>query len=404
MILYILGFFILCIILFFSYIRLKYKFWSIQPVFHFYDVYYWFINVGIIRHELPEKNRYVNLKQITTKLFENVDELTIKQLVILIRLNYLRNNENTFSPKKENIVPYFIGHNTKTFWSYYLEPELLIDNKTGSTINEKKIIGVITSRPLHVRINGGRKDSVFDVYYVDYLCVHRGYRKKNIAPQMIQTHEYNQSLQNRNICVSLFKREEELTGIIPLTVYKTYCFNMVNWKQPEQMDARISVLTGDKQNMYYLYNFINEMTKNEVTNKWDITIYPEISNLMELVATKNLFVKMLVVNGNIEAIYIFRKTCTFIEKEKEIISCIVSIKGTKMKISEFIKGFKVSLWSIIKDHKNFGYLTIEDISDNTCIINNICIRTYPMVISPMAYFFYNFAYSPFKPEKCLIIN
>ena len=404
MILYILGFFILCIILFFAYVRLRYKFWAIQPVFHFYDIYYWFINVGIIRQELPEKNRYVNLKQITTKLFENVDELTLKQLVILIQLNYLRNNENTFSPKKENIVPYFIGHNTKTFWSYYLEPELLIDNKTGSTINEKKIIGVITSRPLHVRINGGRKDSVFDVYYVDYLCVHRGYRKKNIAPQMIQTHEYNQSLQNRNICVSLFKREEELTGIIPLTVYKTYCFNMVNWKQPEQLDARISVLTGDKQNMYYLYNFINEMTKNEVTNKWDITIYPEISNLMELVATKNLFVKMLVVNGNIEAIYIFRKTCTFIEKDKEIISCIASMKGTTLLESEFIKGFKSALWPIIKDHTNFKYLTVEDISDNTVIINNLSIRTHPLVVSPSAYFFYNFAYSPFKPERCLIIN
>ena len=404
MILYILGFFILCIILFFSYVRLRYKFWAIQPVFHFYDVYYWFINVGIIRHELPEKNRYVNLKQITTKLFENLDELTIKQLVILIRLNYLRNNENTFSPKKENIVPYFIGHNTKTFWSYYLEPELLIDNKTGKTIEEKKIIGVITSRPLHVRINGYRKDSVFDVYYVDYLCVHKGYRKKNIAPQMIQTHEYNQSLQNRKISVSLFKREEELTGIIPLTVYKTYCFNMVNWKQPQHLDARITVLTGDKQNMYYLYNFINEMTKNEMTIKWDITIYPEISNIMELVTTKNLYVKMLVVNGNIEASYIFRKTCTFIEKEKEIISCIASIKGTTLSESEFIQGFKVALWSIIKEHQNFKYLTVEDISDNTVIINNISIRTHPMVVSPSAYFFYNFAYSPFKPEKCLIIN
>lgn len=399
MILYILGFIVLCIILLFVYIRLKYKFWALQPVFHFYDIYYWFINVGVIRKELPEKNRYVNLQKITTKLFENIDELTVKQFVLLIRLNYLRNNENKFEPKKENILPYFVGHNTKSFWTYFMEPELLIDNKTGKTIEEKRIISVMTSRPLHVKINNGRKDATFDVYYVDYLCVHRESRKKNIAPQMIQTHEYNQSHNNRNICVCLFKREEELTGIIPLTVYKTYCFNMRNWRQPDNLEARTTILTGDKQNMYYLYNFINEMKNN-----WDIMIYPEISNLMELVRTNNLFIKMLVVDGDIEAVYIFRKTCTFIEKEKEIISCIVSIKGTKMKISEFIKGFKVSLWSIIKDHKNFGYLTIEDISDNTCIINNISIKTHPLVVSPSAYFFYNFAYSPFKSEKCLIIN
>jgi hypothetical protein len=296
-------------------------------------------------------------------------------------------------------VPYFVGHNAKTYWSYFTEPDLLIDNKTGKTIEETLIVAVMTSRPLHVKINNFRKDAIFDVYYVDYLCVNKGWRKKNIAPQMIQTHEYNQSHNNRKICVSLFKREEELTGIIPLTVYKTYCFNMANWGQPEQLDAKITLLSGDKQNIYYLYTLINEPN-----NKWDITIYPEISNLMELVATKNLFVKMLVIDGNIEAAYIFRKTCTFIKKDKEIISCIASINSETLSRDTFIKGFKMALWSIIKEHRNFGYLVIEDISDNTCIINNICVKTHPLVVSPSAYFFYNFAYSPFKSERCLIIN
>ncbi len=404
MILYVIGVIILCIMLFFIFVRLKYKFWALQPVFHFYDVYYWFINIGVIRKELPEKNRYVNFKKIKTKYFEEVDKLTKKQIVTLIRLNYFRNNENKYDPKEENIGSYFIGHNTKTFWSYFVEPELLIDNKTGKTIEENKIIGVITSRPLHVKINNSRKDSEFDVYYVDYLCVDKNWRKKNIAPQLIQTHEYNQSHHNKKISVSLFKREEELTGIIPLTVYKTFCFPMKNWGPPEQLNAKINILTGDKQNMYYLYNFLNE-----VKNEFDILIYPEISNIIELVSTQNLFIKMLIINGNIEAVYVFRKLCLYIEDNGEVISCIASIYNKNVLAKEeFIKGFKISLWSIIKDNINFcklvRYLTIEDISDNTCIINNICLRTQPMVISPMAYFFYNFAYSPFKSEKCLIIN
>lgn len=408
MILYILCAIILSIMVFFIYVRLKYRFWALQPVFHFYDVYYWFINVGIICKELPEKNKYVNLKKIKTLEYEKIDELTKKQIITLIRLNYFRNKENKFDPKTENIVPYFIGHSEKTFWSYFVEPELLIDNKTGKTVEENKIIGVITSRPLHVKINSARKDSEFVTYYVDYLCIDKFWRKKNIAPQLIQTHEYNQSYSNRNICVSLFKREEELTGIIPLTVYKTYCFPLREnyWDHQNQLSAKVTLLTGDKQNMYYLYNFLNE-TKD----KWSIMIYPEISNIIELVSTKNLFVKMLVIDGNIEAVYIFRKTCTYIEKEKEVISCIGSIYNPSKEVltrEEFIIGFNTSLLSIIKDNNNFceniRYITIEDISDNTCIINNICIRIHPMVISPMAYFFYNFAYSPFKSEKCLIIN
>lgn len=404
MILYLLGFIIVIIVIFFLYVRLKYKFWALQPVFHFYDVYYWFINVGVIRKELPEKNKYVNLKKIVTKEFEKIDELTKKQIVTLIRLNYLRNGENIFNPKKENIDAYFIGHNASTFWSYFSEKEMLIDNKTGKIIEENKIIGVMTSRPLHVKMN---KMESFDVYYVDYLCVNKDWRKKNIAPQLIQTHEYNQSYNNKNICVSLFKREEELTGIIPLTIYKTYCFPLKNnLIQDNELDVRIKLLTGDKLNIYYFYNFINEMTKNEKNEmkRFDIAIYPEISNIVELIESKNVFIKMLVIGGNIEAVYIFRKTCTYIENEKEILSCIGSINGNILTSEEFIKGFKVSLWSIIKDNKNFKYVTVEDISDNTCIINNICIKTHPIAISPMAYFFYNFAYNSFKSGKCLIIN
>ena len=363
MILYIIGFFILCIILFFLYIRIKYKFWALQPVFHFYDLYYWFVNVGIIRKELPEKNRYTNFKNIKTYVFEDLKESVLKEITFLIQLNYLRNNENAFLPKNENIVPYFGGHNSKTYWSVYFEPDVLIDNKTGKTIEEEKIIAVITSRPLHVKINNGRKDANFDVYYVDYLCVNKNKRKQNIAPQLIQTHEYNQSHLNKKISVSLFKREEELTGIIPLTVYKTVCFNMRNWHEPNNLLAKITVLTGDNQNMYYLYNFINEISK-----KWDIMVYPEMSNLLNLVTTKNMFVKMLVVNANIEAFYIFKKTCTFIEKEKEIISCIASINGNQLTREEFIQGFKVSLWSIIKDHENFKYL-VKRIYWNKTLLN-----------------------------------
>ena len=399
MILYILGTITLCIMLCFMYIRIKYRFWALQPVFHYYDLYYWIVNVGIIRKELPEKNRYVNLKNITTSEIEKVDNDMLKRIVILIRLNYLRNNENRFSPKKDNILPYFAGHNSSSFLSYFMEPEILLDNKTGLTIEDNNIVGVITSRPLHVIINSTRKDASFDVYYVDYLCVGNRWRKRGIAPELIQSHEYNQSLKNRNICVSLFKREEELTGIIPLTVYKTYCFHMKNWIIPERIQGRITFLEGDSQNMHYLYNFMKETSK-----KWDITIYPEITNLIELVRTKNMFIIMLVIDGNIEGVYMFRKTCTFIETGKEIIACIGSIKGKNILETEFIKCFKSAVWSVVNKNRNFAYLTVEDISDNKCIIDNLCIKTEPILVSPSAYFFYNFAYTPFNSCKCLIIN
>jgi hypothetical protein len=67
----------------------------------------------------------------------------------------------------------------------------------------------------------------------------------------------------------------------------------------------------------------------------------------------------------------------------------------------------MSLWSLIdkkKEKGKYSYLAIEDISDNNYIIENIKIKTHPLVISPTAYFFYNFAYNPFKSNRILIIN
>jgi hypothetical protein len=413
---------VLLIIVFFLYIRIKFRFWALQPVFHFYDIYYWIANIGIIQKDLPSKNRYTNFKNIKTISYDILSEQNIKDFVWLVQLNYLRNNENKFAPQKDNIMPYFKCHNHKTFWSFYYEPTLLLDSKTNTTISNDKLIAVITGRPLHITFFNTNKSNKIkgelDVYYIDYLCVDKLHRKKNIAPQLIQTHEYNQSHLNRNICVSLFKREEELTGIIPLTVYKTYCFNMRNWFKPQDLNAKIQLLNGDKQNIYYLYNFINELTKE---SKWDLTVLPMISNIIELVTTRNLFIKMLVSEGEIIAAYIFKKTCTFIEKDKEIISCVASFYKTRdpiLKKEEFIQGFKVALWSIIEEKENgkdkkkrqekesgkFGYLVVEDISDNHYIIENIKIKTHPIVVSPTAYFFYNFAHSPFKSNQILIIN
>ena len=411
---FLIGIIVLLVILFFAYIRIKFKFWAMQPVFHIYDVYYWFVNVGIINPDLPAKNRYTNFKNIKTISYNILSQSDISDFTLLVQLNYLRNKDNSYLPQKENILPYFVGHSSKSFWSFYWQPNILLDNKTNTTIETQKMIAAITGRPLHVTFvnvssnnnnnnnnnNNKKKQNItMDVYYIDYLCVEKGHRKKNIAPQLIQTHEYNQSHLNKNIGVSLFKREDELTGIVPLMAYKSYCFNMHKWTKPQQLSAAVTILIGDNQNIYYLYNFIRE-----TINKWQLTVLPEMSNVIELINTKNMFVVMLLLDGEIVAAYIFKKTCTFIEKDKEIISCIASINGNLSR-ETFIQGFKVALWSIIEkpENKGFHYLLIEDTSDNGCIIRNIKQKTHPIVASPTAYFFYNFAYNTFKSDSVFII-
>jgi hypothetical protein len=84
-----------------------------------------------------------------------------------------------------------------------------------------------------------------------------------------------------------------------------------------------------------------------------------------------------------------------------VLNCFASISDTNDDI--FINGFKISFWKIASENY-FGFSAIEDISDNNIIIDNIKLKTKPLIISPTAYFFYNFGYSTFNSNKVLIIN
>jgi hypothetical protein len=393
---YILFFGILIIILVHIFIRLKFGFWALQPVFHIYDIGYMIKAPGIINESMPEKNKYTNFKNIETILFSELTSLQIQRFVNLIKTNYLQNNDNIFSPQSENIIPYFNGHNDKTFVSFYNEDNHMIDLKKGTTITDKKVVGAMTSRPIYVVINNGHKEAKFCAYYVDYLCVDINNRKKGIAPQLIQTHHYNQRHINKKIVVSLFKREEELTGIVPLCVYSTYGFPVTTWTKPEELSGQYTLLEINPQNFRHLFDFISNSGR-----KFDIVINTEVSNIIELIKTKNIFIYVIMVDDNIVCAYFFRKSCVQIQKGMEVLSCFASICDCDDKL--FIQGFKISFWKIAAENY-FGFSAIENISDNNIIIDNIKTKTKPLIISPTAYFFYNFGYPTFKSNKVLIVN
>ena len=400
-----------------AYIKIKFKFWSIQPVFHVYDLHYYFYKYGVILSELPEQNKYCNFKNISTILFSQVNDLKLIQLVNFVKKNYLKNGDNEFIPEKENIVPYFTGHFDSCFFTYYDDDEILYDTKSNNNIVNKKMISCISARPLHVSFNSrsgnnrnNRNNKVLNeinVYYIDYLCVDKLFRKKGIAQQIIQTHEYNQRHQNNKIKVSLFKREDDLTGIVPLCIYDTYCFNMSGWKKPNNLPGgNINIIECGPTNIHIFLDFY----KINSIGKFDICIVPELSNIIELIKTKNIFVYMIVQENNVLCCYFFRNSCTNLKKGTMTLSCFASINCCKDN-DVFIHGYKVSLWKICeyfeKEKKSsikIGYCVVENISDNHHIIENLKIKTNPEIISPTAYFFYNYIFRTLPSNHVFIVN
>ena len=123
----------------------------------------------------------------------------------------------------------------------------------------------MTSKPINITLKNMK---TFIAYYVDYLCVHNEYRKMNIAPEIIQTHEYIQRHNDKKIKVSLFKREGELTGIVALTTYLTYQFSISSISKYTLLHASMKLIEINKLNLNLLISFIYNQ-RNKFGERWD---------------------------------------------------------------------------------------------------------------------------------------
>lgn len=379
-----------------AYIKIKHRFWAIQPCFHIYDLQWYLFPCGIINYPLPEKNRYTNFTNVETTDYSKLSSLKLQQFTNFIRPNYLKNGDNYFHPKlKENIVPYFTGHNTKCSISFYYEDELLLTSGTH-TIQNKKIVGVLTTRPVHILFT--KTKNQMDVYYLDYLCVDKSRRHKNIAPELMQTHNYNQRYSNKNIQVALFKREGDLSLLVPMCIYKTLCFDMVQWTKPSNLLPIVSLIEVGKTNIHHLFDFFKDY--NHV--HFDLCIMTDLANILELINTQNIYIYMLIKEEEVIAVYIFKNNCVSLKKGTECLSLTASVNACKNK-ELFAHGYKVALWKLRESNNAFNCAVIEEVSDNYIITQNLQEKSKPILISPTAYYFYNFAYSTFDSKKVLIL-
>jgi hypothetical protein len=227
----------------------KSRFWIKQPVFHLYDIHHWLTMVHPnkpLMNELPKINEFVDLDNYEMFIERQGDKLqsvvgaTINPTSLsfytminqFIQRHYLNTTEATYLPRLQTFIDNierkeFQGNQQKgTFLSY---PSLIgiMYNVQITNGDETKIpVGTMTSIPLPIMY----KSVKFNVYYIDNLTVDGGYRNQGIAPRIIQTHEYiqrhlvNDWQSQPPIKGSLFKREGELTGIVPLVKYISYCF------------------------------------------------------------------------------------------------------------------------------------------------------------------------------------
>ena len=382
-----------------AYLKIKLKFWFLQPVFHIYNIGLWLYPRGIINPNLPLVNKYTNLFNIKTYALGKMDESLLDRTCNFIANYYAQTRETSYCPTKSNIVDYLSCSNNESYVSIYQKPKMLFQrNHQNGHIMAEEITAVITARPLTISF-GKQHKQPFQIYYVDNLCVRPDYRKKGLAPEMIQTHYHNLRQKNKKIQTCLFKREGELNAIVPLTTFTTYLYEFTTGLLSKQSSTEnYTTIIEIGENQLTIFNEFLDLQKNQ----FDCVIIPDLSNIMNLIKTGNIYLYGLLVNGVLEGLYAFRKASVYYKKE-EVLECFLTINANANANAnanqQFIQGFNDTLQKL-KNKINYKYILLEDTSHSGCIIH---AEQYKLIFkNPTAFFLYNYASYTVKSNKMLL--
>jgi len=381
---------ILLLLIYWIQFKIRNPFWSYQPVSHFHHFYRSWLNPYVINPNFYIA-KFINTLNIQTFLWD--DFKNQKQFCSHINIHYWRNKNECYTPSLEkHINPYFNSDTNAYISLYYLEGIL---------------VGSIINRTLRIKLYNQR----FSVSYIDYLCVHKGYRRKRVAPELIQSHEYFQRTKSYKKClVSLFKKEGVLHHFTPLVKYTTYSYDLRSKKS--------FLYHYTNQSSFYLYEVVDgslSLLKHilefmeSIQHIFSCFIIPPVEILKQLIERKSIVIKCLIKKDNqktnIVALYFFRPTGVYINSSKENIECFASVFNRCFQRDFFI-GFLSSL-NKIKD--TYGHLQIETLGHN--IILNDCINKQETVLqdtvykykTPCAYYLYNYSFKEIQPKDTFIL-
>jgi|TARA_R110001592_G_scaffold120571_7_gene325091 hypothetical protein len=353
-----------------------------------YDIFGRFKLNTIINKNPPDFNKYVNIIDIKTYSYDDLDNKQLDKICDFIRNNFIRMKGIVeYIPENKHILKPLTSSNHPSYINIYNEPRLLLNDK------EELYYSVMTARPLSVTL---KNKYSFHTYYVDHLCVTEPMRKKNIANRCIQTFHYNVSRSNSKIKTYLFKRESKLTIIVPLTIFNIKAFKVSQIPVIAFPHAMYKVIEISVENINIFVDFVNSK-KPELL----CTILPELTNLAANMNVNNISLYGIFVNNELISVYVFKDTSTTYENQKTAeLLCSLEQCDTNL----FVAGFTQALQLYCKKIRAYRVI-MDEISANIIVCNYLSkIKATPFLITNGAYYFYNYVSETLPPSKCFMLS
>lgn len=393
---------ILCLSVF-VYIKLRYPFWSLQPVFHSYDFWRYVYRTPFIIRDEPWQTKFCDFEQMKTTNYLDLLSTTKTKIVDLLRCKYIATDRLLYTITEPTLDTIMNGNSNSSYITTY-------------TVNDR-LLGFMSSRSMQlyflVKIlenhNNGITNQV--AYYWDYICADQEHnaRDYNISRRLIQTHEYNQRTKNPQIKVSLFKKEINLSeGIVPLIQYKTYSF-MLKRQRIDRLPAHTHIQHIVKSNIHILLDFLEGLSKNTQNSPFAFLGISDLGVLLNLIVANQLYCFCLKHENDILGYYFFKNANIQYEDMAGIHDCdtlhFIASFNNSPGTNIFILGYLHAIKAILKLKKTFKMLMFDEISHNGVILPSWKMANPVLVETDCAYYLYNMCFpcGKFAPNKVLLL-
>ena len=373
-------------IFFIIYFKLRYPFWSKQPIFYYHDIKNIFYPKGVIETSLPDhtykvnKNiDYINARRLTNDQIKNIN--------LFLKNNYMIENHERYVPTNNDVMDHLLCRTMPSSVSLYY------DNFYHD------LIGTMTS----VYKTLIKQDIELKVGYVDYLCVDKKHRGKNIAGKMIENHYIRERYKHKT-AVYMFKHEGVSRPFVPLTIYNTYFYKLDLFHKIIRTQNDLTNILVNDSSSHLLYDLQNSLKKDieEKNNHFSFkcVIMDNLEHITYLIKKQHLHVFCLLENKTPLAFYFFKNNYTTYNGDKSI-ECFSCIKyDHTIDNDKFLFGFYLAI-DYLKTIDKYKILLLENISDSHYILQGI--NQSPYHYSKYYYYMYNYAMKPISAKQIAII-
>lgn len=406
-----------CLVIIFAYIKIRYPFWNVQPVYHTYDYWRWFYRAPfLIQRGLPLKTKF-HSKNVKTILYSDITEEQKAKLVDLVQCYWIKSERILTTVDSEYINNLLTGHNHPSYVSFYNDTVFDISKPSNGEILDviQKIeypIGCMISYPVRIfmwNLEGNSTETT--AYMWDFLSVHRDHLTKRLDNQIIQTHEFNQRLGNIEISASLFRREDVLCeGIVPLVEFKTCMFYLRNVRIPPLL-PNFTVVRIHEQNLGTLSDFLYGIS-HTTSPMFRFCAFPEMGSLVAKIKAQQLYVYVLKNRDDLYGVYFFQNSKIVYEELEQgnLLECAATVSNTRHD-GVFFSGFLHALRGVLdnaKNSENFEYklIVFSNLGHNGKILEKWRWKYTPILELKAAYYIYNMVVpgTPFSQESVMVLH